>query len=82
MSQRSVPGQGKPVHIILASPEHDDRGCCDMDVLCGGIVEDFAVCCWPLVVKVDPTVSNDQLVTWLLWLASRISARQTEPMTE
>ena len=51
---------------------------------CGGggePVEDFAVCMWPVIVKVKPDVPDDDLIQHLRDLADLVEGRPTAART-
>ncbi len=88
-NQRSEPGQGAPVVIYQIG-----RADCFADSMtpaygkisagCGGPGgdprEDFAVCIWPVIVKVKPDVSDEDLVQHLRDLADLIKGNPRPPI--
>jgi hypothetical protein len=77
-TRRSKPGKGEQVRIFLVDETGADTDRDPADVLCTGMVEDFAADCqWPVVVKATPGLSPKNLARHLLYLASVIDRRET-----
>ena len=75
---RSTPGSGEPIAIYqLDTADHADSviGCYGATAMCGSHGEDFAVCHWPVVLKVKQSVTREQLVAHLLDLAAAIEGQ-------
>ena len=77
LPQRSKPGRGEQVKICVLGPAATHHDCMvprfGDTAGCGpNIGEDFAVCGWPVVVKVKIDVSDASLVTMLRDLADSI----------
>jgi len=74
--QRSKVGQGEMIGIYLLD---EAQHACDSVIggygqtaICGGIGEDFAVCRWPIAVKVKKKITRQRLVQHLRDLANII----------
>src|SRR5262245_26358895 len=76
--RRSLPGQGTPVQIYCGDPEAEGQLSFPIDVCFGTIGEDFAISHYPIVVKCDVTLSREQVINHLRWLANQI---ETGPAT-
>jgi hypothetical protein len=76
-----VPGEGTLVQIICGCPDAEGMGYVDWDVFWWTDGEDFARSNWPIVVKCSLTMSPQDVVQHLLWLAGKVDeASKSRPM--
>lgn len=68
---RNLPGQGELITLyVINEANAKAEGFAWEDVLVATTNEDFAVCRWPVVVKVKQHVTEAELLRNLLYLAS------------